>query len=210
MRHRRPNLPTLIAIRLVFSPLVIVLFYLSVRESGYGAPIDAMLGQLNPVMLAWTFGLLVLQEISDAVDGEIARRSKAVTDLGKLLDPLADTMSHIGVLLGLMWVGLVPLWLLVVVYYREAVVATLRTLAAKNGVVVAARISGKAKALSQAVLASGLVGAILLTYYVPSFPLETVAEVLSWIVGVITVISLVDYAQAIRKLTRKAQISGLE
>ena len=56
----------------------------------------------------------------------------------------------------------------------------------------------------------GLVGAILLTYYVPSFPLETVAEVLSWIVGVITVISLVDYAQAIRKLTRKAQISGLE
>jgi len=131
MRHRRPNLPTLITIgRLVFSPLVIVLFYLSVRESGYGAPIDAMLGQLNPVMLAWTFGLLVLQEISDAVDGEIARRSKAVTDLGKLLDPLADTMSHIGVLLGLMWVGLVPLWLLVVVYYREAVVATLRTLAA--------------------------------------------------------------------------------
>ncbi len=211
MKHRRPNLPTLITIaRLFLSPFVVLLFYLAVRRTGYGAPIEETLAQVQPGFLTAAFLILLLQEASDIVDGELARRNKAVTDLGKLLDPLADTMSHIGALLCLMWVGLVPLWLLIVIYYREAAVATMRTLAAKHGLVMAARPSGKIKSLSQAVIASGLVGLMLAAHYVPTLPVSTIADVLSWFVGAVTLFSLFDYFQEVRRLTRTAGIQGTE
>lgn len=206
MKHRRPNLPTLITIaRLVLSPFVVLLFYLAINQTGYGAPVEETIRLLKPGYLLAAFLILLLQEASDIVDGELARRNKAVTDLGKLLDPLADTMSHIGALLCLMWVGLVPLWLLIVIYYREAAVATMRTLTAKYGIVLAARKSGKAKSLTQAVLASGLVGMVLAAHYWPALPVKTVAEVLSWIVGAVTLFSLYDYFQTVRRMTREAK-----
>lgn len=201
MIPRRPNLPTLITItRLALSPFVVLLFWLGVRHTGYGAPVDEMAARADPLFVALAFVILLAQEASDIVDGELARRNKAVTDFGKLLDPLADTMSHVGALMCLLWVGLVPLWLLLIVYYREAVVATLRVLAAKQGVVVAARASGKVKSLTQAIAATGLFGTLLVTHYVPALPLALVAEIVSWIVGVVTLFSLVDYFRAIRAL----------
>lgn len=211
MKHRRPNLPTLITIvRLVLSPFVVLLFYLAINRTGYGAPIDETIRLLQPGWLLAAFLILLLQEASDIVDGELARRNKLVTDLGKLLDPLADTMSHIGALLCLMWVGLVPLWLLIVIYYREAAVATMRTLAAKHGMVMAARKSGKVKSLSQAVIASGLVGMLLAAHYWPSLPVKPVATALSWIVGAVTLFSLFDYFQAVRTLTRESGRDPME
>lgn len=179
---------------------MVLLFWLGVRHTGYGAPVDEMAARADPLFVALAFVILLAQEASDIVDGELARRNKAVTDFGKLLDPLADTMSHVGALMCLLWVGLVPLWLLLIVYYREAVVATLRVLAAKQGVVVAARASGKVKSLTQAIAATGLFGTLLVTHYVPALPLALVAEIVSWIVGVVTLFSLVDYFRAIRAL----------
>ena len=80
----------------------------------------------------------------------------------------------------------------------------MRTLAAKHGIIVQARVSGKFKSLTQAVIASGLIGLLLAAHYWPVLPVRPIANVLSWIVGAATLFSLFDYFQAVRKMTRNA------
>jgi len=99
-------------------------------------------------------GLLLVSELSDIFDGFLARRRNQVTDLGKVLDPMADSITHISLFLSLTQ-GFVQLPLLVVLVflYRDFFISTLRTLCALRGVALAARWSGKLKAMIQAVVA---------------------------------------------------------
>jgi len=191
IKNTIPNRITLA--RLLASPFFVLLFWLGVRS-----PDPAIhLPSLNPWLVGAALALLVLQEISDMVDGALARRRGVVTDLGKLLDPLADTLSHMGAFICLMWVGLFPLWLLVLMYYREAIVSTLRVVAARQGIVLGARISGKLKAVCQGGAANLLLAFMLITHIVPGFPLSQIADIFSWIVGAVTLLSLVDYCNAV-------------
>jgi CDP-diacylglycerol--glycerol-3-phosphate 3-phosphatidyltransferase len=200
------NLPLWITFaRLVASPIFVLLFWLGLRGSGYGAPVDELIVDLAPGYLIAAWALMFLQEASDLVDGAIARHHGTVTDLGKLVDPLADSLSHVGALLCLMWVGLIPFWVLVIVYYREAVVGTLRVIAAKTGHVVQARVSGKIKSLILAFAANTLVGFLVVSHYAESFrPLVIpVAQILSVVVSLGAVVSLVDYYLAINRIVGK-------
>ncbi len=98
--------------------------------------------------------LVAVSELSDIFDGMIARKANQVTDLGKLLDPMADTIFRMSVFLSFSQGFLkIPLLLVIVFFYRESVIATLRTLCALRGVTLAARLSGKIKAIIQAVVA---------------------------------------------------------
>ncbi|HTI62430.1 MAG TPA: CDP-alcohol phosphatidyltransferase family protein [Gemmatimonadaceae bacterium] len=96
------------------------------------------------------FILFTLAGLTDYVDGMLARSRKEVTDLGKLLDPLADKLLLLGTLIPMYLlasrfpfrtpfgdVGL-PWWILVVVLGREAFMTLFRQAAAKRGVVIAA------------------------------------------------------------------------
>jgi len=191
IRNTIPNRITLA--RLIASPFFVLLFWLGVRS-----PDPAIyLPTLDPWLVGGALLLLLLQEASDMVDGALARRRGVVSDLGKLLDPLADTLSHMGAFLCLMWVGLFPLWLLVLMYYREAIVGVLRIVAARQGIVLGARISGKLKAVIQGGAANLLIFLMVVTHFEPGFPLLPVAEVLAWLVGVVTLVSLVDYLIAV-------------
>lgn len=96
--------------------------------------------------------IFVVAALTDAVDGYLARRWDAVTDLGKLLDPLADKILVMSALV--MMVGMrgelyaepwVPAWIVVLVLARELWVTGVRAVAAAKGVVVAAGRSGKWK-----------------------------------------------------------------
>ncbi len=197
------NLPLWITFsRLVASPIFVLLFWLGLRGSGYGAPIETLIVDIRPEFLIAAWALMFLQEVSDLVDGAIARHHGTVTDLGKLVDPLADTLSHVGAFLCLMWVGLIPFWVLLVVYYREAVVSTLRVIAAKEGYVVQARPSGKIKALSQAIAANLIVGFLVVAHYVEGLRdlVAPVAQVLSILVALGALISLIDYYLAINRI----------
>jgi CDP-diacylglycerol--glycerol-3-phosphate 3-phosphatidyltransferase len=200
------NLPLWITFaRLVASPIFVLLFWAGLRGSGYGAPIDALISDLRPEYLIAAWALMFLQEMSDLVDGAIARYHGTVTDLGKLVDPLADTLSHVGAFLCLMWVGLIPFWVLLIVYYREAVVGTLRVIAAKEGYVVQARPSGKIKSLSQAIAANVIVGFLVVSHYVVGLRglVAPVAWILSILVALGALISLVDYYLAISRVAGK-------
>lgn len=99
------------------------------------------------------FFLLAL-ETSDALDGYLARKFDQVTDLGKVLDPMADSVYRISVFLAFTQPPVsLPLWTVFLFIYRDSVISTLRTVCALRGVALAARSSGKVKAVVQAVTA---------------------------------------------------------
>jgi len=98
--------------------------------------------------------LLGVSELSDALDGFLARKFNQVTDLGKILDPMADSISRISVFLTFTQPPVsVPLLLVFVFLYRDSVISTLRTICALRGFALAARPSGKIKAVIQGIAA---------------------------------------------------------
>jgi len=116
---------------------------------------------LLPYILLFLF---CVSELSDAFDGFVARRYNQVTDLGKLLDPMADSIYRISVFLTFTQPPLnLPLLLVFVFLYRDSVISTLRTICAFRGFALAARSSGKIKAVIQA--ASALVILLLMIPY---------------------------------------------
>lgn len=96
--------------------------------------------------------------ITDALDGYLARRMNLVSAIGQLLDPLADKLLVMGALLGLVQLGRVSPGLAFIILAREMYVNGLRSVAASQGVVLAARALGKQKTAFQMV---GLVALIL-------------------------------------------------
>lgn len=95
--------------------------------------------------------LLGVSELSDAFDGYFARKYNQVTDLGKILDPMADSIYRISVFLSFTQPPInLPLLLVFVFLYRDSVISTLRTICALRGLALAARATGKIKAIMQA------------------------------------------------------------
>jgi CDP-diacylglycerol--glycerol-3-phosphate 3-phosphatidyltransferase len=100
------------------------------------------------------FGALVIFSIAsltDWLDGAIARRYNLITDLGKLLDPLADKILITGTLVGLVERHVAPMWMVVLIIAREFLITGLRTIAAHKQVILAAERVGKHKTISQIV-----------------------------------------------------------
>lgn len=144
-----------------------------------------------------------LIELSDLVDGTIARRLGVVSDLGKLLDPAADSFSRLTVFLALAthpapgssepWF---PAWGVALLLLRDVGVSFLRQVAATRGIVVAARTSGKIKAFAQ----GGAIWTILALHLracAVGHPDELAQQVAlgAAIVAIgVTLVSLVDYA----------------
>lgn len=95
-------------------------------------------------------GLLIICESSDLFDGFVARKRNQVTDLGKVLDPMADSITHISLFMTFTQ-GLVqlPLGLVFVFLYRDLFISALRTICALRGIALAARPSGKTKTVVQ-------------------------------------------------------------
>lgn len=109
------------------------------------------------ITITWLpYILLILTcicEVSDVFDGFLARRHNKVTELGKLLDPMADSIFRLSVLFSFTQ-GFIqlPLLLVSVFFYRDIIISTLRTVCALRGVALAARWSGKIKAVILAIV----------------------------------------------------------
>src|SRR5438046_6231478 len=93
--------------------------------------------------------LFVLFSLTDTLDGELARRRGIVSDFGKFLDPLADKLFVLSVLIVLVQEGLVAAWVVVVIFSRELIITILRSVAATQGHVIAAAPLGKPKTITQ-------------------------------------------------------------
>ena len=152
-------------------------------------------------------GLLTISEVSDFLDGFLARKLRCVTDLGKILDPMADSIVHLTVILSFTQ-GVVdlPLWLGLLFLYRDILIGALRTLCAFKGVVLAARKSGKIKT---ALLGTSLFFILLLMIpyslgklSLADFQLYTVSLV--GVCAAYTVFSGAEYIYANRKYIKQA------
>ncbi len=93
--------------------------------------------------------LFIVFSLTDTLDGQIARRRGTVSDLGKFLDPLADKLFVLSVLLVLVQEGLVAAWVVVVIFSRELIITILRSVAGAQGLVIAAAPLGKTKTITQ-------------------------------------------------------------
>ncbi len=125
-----------------------------------------------PRLLA--FAIFLIAAVSDLWDGHLARSQGLITDLGKLLDPLADKLlvaatfipfyllSHRpGPEARFPWFdGRFPLWIVLIIFGRELFITLFRSYAARRGVIIAAGQSGKYKAVSQNVF----IGSAILWY----------------------------------------------
>ena len=132
--------------------------------------------------------LFLLAALTDFLDGWIARRWGLVTRLGKLLDPAADKILIAAALISLVELGRAPAWIVVVIVSREFAISTLRSVAAAEGVVIAARWSGKFKTTAQ------MVAIALLIYYDKISPAyQHLGEVALLIALVLSVYSGVEY-----------------
>ena len=108
--------------------------------------------------------VFVLFSLTDTMDGQLARRQGTVSDLGKFLDPLADKLFVLSVLIVLVQEELVASWVVVVIFARELLITLLRTVAASQGTVIAAAPLGKTKTVAQ-------VGAVTLLILQRPYPL---------------------------------------
>jgi CDP-diacylglycerol---glycerol-3-phosphate 3-phosphatidyltransferase len=135
--------------------------------------------------------IFVAAALTDIVDGHLARTRNLVTDLGKLLDPLADKLLVGAALLSLVAVGRVAAWAVGIILAREVVVSVLRSAAAREGIAVAARPLGKLKMGFQTAL-------IIALLCVPDVAHDAV-EALLYTTLAITVLSGADMAAAVAR-----------
>ena len=157
--------------------------------------------------------LLLVCECSDLFDGFFARRHNIVTDLGKILDPIADSVTHITLFfMFTQGVFQLPLMIVFVFLYRELFIGGLRTLCALRGFTLAARFSGKVKAVLQGVVCSLMI-ALMIPYskgYITLETLQLTSFALAGLVALYTIISVVDYVLANREYIQSAlRVSAL-
>jgi CDP-diacylglycerol--glycerol-3-phosphate 3-phosphatidyltransferase len=129
------------------------------------APVIALLPFIEgsaPKILA--FMVFLVAAVSDIVDGWYARSRNLVTDIGKLLDPVADKLMLVATLVPIYWItrhptlladyripwwGSLPLWVAVLLVGRELLITLFRWHARRHGVIIAAAGAGKLKAVFQ-------------------------------------------------------------
>ncbi len=191
------NLPHyLTLLRIFLSPIFPILY---LEREWLGIP----LAWLPYILLI----LLIISESSDVLDGMLARKRNEVTDLGKVLDPMADSITHISLFLTFTqgFVGL-PLLLVLIFLYRDLFITTLRTLCALKGVALAARFSGKMKAILQAAVAF-LIIILMIPYTMGAISLALFQQISLLAVSVAalyTLLSIGDYIYANWVYIRKA------
>jgi CDP-diacylglycerol--glycerol-3-phosphate 3-phosphatidyltransferase len=141
------NLPnTLTLLRIFIVPFLVVVLLTPFSENWLGVP-RHILG----------VALFLGAAFTDYLDGRIARSRHQVSRLGKLLDPIADKLLISAALISLVENQLAPAWAVVVIIGREFAVTGLRSIAAADGVVIAASRLGKFKMLSQVIAVALLI-----------------------------------------------------
>lgn len=155
------------------------------------------------VSLIIAFIVFGLASLTDFFDGFLARRKNLVSDLGKLLDPIADKILIIGVFLAFLQLGVINAWMVSVIMLREFIITGLRLYGLNKNVVLEAKLLGKHKTVSQ-VIGVFLIfitlilikitdsKAVLILYY-------RIIPAAMWYIVIITLFSGINYLWSNRK-----------
>ena len=180
------NLPNKLAILRIILVIPFVIFLgiaLSTESTG-----------LSIFMRILSFVIFAGASITDYFDGQIARKHNMVTNLGKLIDPLADKLLVISALVVLTKYNQISLWFVLIIIFRELLITGLRAVVANEGVVIAAEKLGKWKTATQ------MIALLLIILFPMSF---FVNNILLLIPVILTVQSGVEYMQKAKKVLNK-------
>lgn len=181
------NLPNRITLARIFMiPLMLVFLLVDMEWWSQEISLGVYSLPVNQLIAAVLF---IIAASTDGIDGYIARKHNLVTNLGKLLDPLADKLLVASVLIALVAMGKCDALIAVIIISREFAVTGLREVALLEGSVIAASKWGKAKTITQIVAISALL--------LNNFPFEWIHfpfdEIAIWLAAIITIYSGVDY-----------------
>lgn len=160
-----------------------------------------------------SLGLLVFlfSSFTDFLDGYLARKKNAVSDLGKIIDPVADKILIIGVFLAFLEKGIVNSWLVILIMVREFLITGLRIFALRQHKVIEAQYFGKHKTVTQVfgimlifilvIIEKGIVAYGITWEWFKEFRSITVFLTMIW-VAIITLVSGIIYLWRNRKIIR--------
>ncbi len=127
------NLPNILTLSRIFLiPVICVLYYLGFEGWNYYAAV-----------------IFIVASVTDLFDGMAARKLNKVTNFGKFIDPIADKMLVMAMLLILQEWRSIPSWVNIILLGREFIISGYRLIAAEKGIVIAAGKSGKWKTATQ-------------------------------------------------------------
>lgn len=154
-------------LRLILIPVFVAFYYFMGRDNNIAAII------------------FIIASLTDALDGHLARSRNLITNFGKFVDPLVDKVLTMAAFIVLVDGQIIPAWAVIIIIARELIITGFRTLAADQGITIAASMWGKAKTTSQMI---ALV-CLLLDVEV----LNNIGIYIFYIAVALTVISGVDY-----------------
>ena len=179
------NLPNKLTLsRIALTPVVLL----------FMVPLSFMPAAFNAFILTWPGRLVALflfsaASLTDLYDGRIARAKNIVSTFGKFLDPIADKLLIISVLIAFAELNRLSSFVPVIVLFRELAITGIRLLAAEKGVVIAASRAGKWKTVTQMIAIIALLLNNFPFVYV-GFSFDYWA---SWLACLITLYSGIDY-----------------
>lgn len=179
------NLANKITIARIFLVPIIMIFLL-IKLDLEPIHFDDFSITYNQIVAALIF---IIAASTDGLDGYIARKNKIVTNLGKLLDPLADKVLVAAVLISLVEMDKLDAWIAVVIICREFAVTGLRQIALLENKVIAASKWGKWKTAIQITM----IIALMLNNFPFTFIDIRFDIFASWVAAIITVYSGIDY-----------------
>ena len=184
------NTPTkLTFFRIILTIVMIIILIFPFYLVGFSFPQYEVMGIYIRLEYIIAGIIFVVASLTDFLDGYLARKNNQVTDLGKMLDAIADKALVNSALIILAYKGFIPVAIPVIIIFRDTIVDAIKMQASSKGRVVAAIKSGKIKT------ASMMVGVALVFFY--NLPFEIwnirVADLLIYFATIMSDVSMIEY-----------------
>jgi len=171
-------------------------------------PRPAGLCQFWQIPVLWV--VFITAELTDLLDGAIARKRGQVSNFGKLYDPFADTLMQITLFFCFVLDRILPVIPLLLVLYREFGILFVRNLMQKRGISMGARMGGKIKTVAYITAAALALAVFNLRFLAPLFTdlglyqqifslVSRTAVVVFWLAVLLSLLSFADYVRVYRK-----------
>ena len=195
------NLPNkLTVLRLVMVPVFFISYLISLLGFESASVVSAVM----------MFICYAIAELSDLMDGKIARKYNLVTDLGKVLDPFADTLSHLTFFVCFMHSGIMPVWAFIIIMWREFSILFLRMLMMRTGKAMPANIWGKSKTVLYAIASVfSIIYIVAAAFIAPGAWNGTYEMVLYVLFALSAIASLMSFVTYLATVFKSKALSGM-
>lgn len=195
------NLPNKLTVtRLVIAPFFFLFFFVPNVFPSF-SPV------LYSVVLVLMYGIM---ELTDLLDGQIARKRNLVSDLGKVMDPFADVISHLTFFTCFLVCQIMPVWAFILILWREFSQSFTRMLMMGTGKAMAANIFGKAKTCLYALCSVlGIALRVCTILAIDDTSLATFSLVMTILFALAAFASVMSYIIYVRAIIKSGALKGM-